>query len=43
MDALFQEYYTSFHNISGKITTEEYLYVWLKGYKNLYSYKNKAI
>ena len=33
----------TFNNIYMKITTDEYLYVWLKAYKNLYSYKNKAI
>ena len=26
-----------------KITADEYLYVWLKGYKSLYSYNSKAI
>ena len=33
----------TFNNIYMKITTDEYLYVWFKGYKNLYNYNNKAI
>jgi len=36
-------YYRCFHNIYVKITADEYLYVWLKGYKSLYSYNSKAI
>ena len=31
-------YYTRFNNIYVKIITDEYLLVWLKGYKNMYSY-----
>ena len=36
-------YYTSCNNTSRKTTTDEYLYVRLKGYKNMYSYNNEAI
>ena len=36
-------YYTRFNNRYMKIITDEYLSVWLKGYKNMYSYKNKVI
>ena len=44
MDVLCQEWYTKhFNKIYVKITTDEYLYVWFKGYKNLYNYNNKAI
>lgn len=36
-------YYTRFHIIFRKVTTDEYLYVLLKGYKYLYSYNKKGI
>ena len=36
-------YYTSCNNTSRKTTTDEYLYVRLKRYKNMYSYNNEAI